>query len=114
MGAFLILFPNLLLERLGEPSSPIIIGIIRGAGAATVPYASLYILLAAKPSEHYWAGYIIGLANGLAILVDLFSLFRAEYSPIQSLIDLPVEMISLFVIISLTLKLRHNPAGISL
>jgi hypothetical protein len=100
MGAFLIIFPQLLLEKLGQPATPAIVGILRGAGGATIPYALLYILLAAKPAERQWVGYVILLANGLAIILDLISLFLAEYTPMQSLIDLPIEILSLIVILA--------------
>jgi hypothetical protein len=104
MGAFLILFPILLLDRLGQPATPAVVGMIRGAGGATIPYALLYILLAVRPAERQWAGWVILLANGLAILLDLVSLFLAEYTPIQSLIDLPVEILSLIVILAFRRK----------
>jgi|WetSurMetagenome_2_1015567.scaffolds.fasta_scaffold725206_1 hypothetical protein len=100
MGAFLIIFPQLLLEKLGQPVTPAVVGILRGAGGATIPYTLLYILLAAKPAKCHWAGYVILLANGLAIILDLNSLFLAEYTIMQSLIDLPVEIMSLVVILA--------------
>ncbi len=100
MGTFLVLFPILLLDRLGQSATPAVVGMIRGAGGATIPYALLYLLLAAKPAERQWAGWVILLANGLAILLDLVSIFLAEYTPIQSLIDLPVEILSLIVILA--------------
>jgi len=100
MGSFLILFPNLLLDRLSQQVTPAIVGIIRGAGGATVPYALLYILLAAKPAERQWASYVILFANGLAVILDLVSLFIVEYTLMQSIIDLPVEILSFVVIIT--------------
>ena len=104
MGALLVFFPQLLLERLGQPATPAIVGILRGAGGATIPYTLLYILFATKPGERQWIGYVILLANGLAIILDLFSLFRAEYTPMQSLIDLPVEILSFVVIFAFRRK----------
>ena len=99
MGAFLALFPNLLLTGLGQNTNPAIIGIVRGAGGATIPYALLYIFLAIKPEETKWVKYPILLANGLAIILDLSSIFFSEFTPMQAMIDLPVEVISLIIIL---------------
>jgi hypothetical protein len=99
MGAFLMLFPELLLRNMGGASNQTLIGMLRGAGGATIPYALLYILIAIKPKERQWAGSIILFANALAIGVDLLSVVLSEYTPMQAMIDLPVEAISLLVII---------------
>jgi hypothetical protein len=106
MGAFLVFFPELLLGRLGQPATPAVVGILRGAGGATMPYALLYLLLAAKPAERRWAGDVLVVANGLAILLDLLSVLLAEYTPMQSLLDLPVEVLSLVTILAFRGRFR--------
>jgi len=78
MGLFLLLFPGLLLQGLGVLSSQTLIGIIRGTGGATVPYAFLYLLIAVKPMERQWAVWVILFANCLAVLADLSSILLSE------------------------------------
>ncbi len=106
MGAFLVFFPELLLGRLGQPATPAVVGILRGAGGATMPYALLYLLLAAKPAERRWAGDVLVVANALAVLLDLLSVLLAEYTPMQSLLDLPVEVLSLVTILAFRGRFR--------
>jgi hypothetical protein len=65
MGAFLMLFPDLLLRNLGGVSNQTIIGMCRGTGGATIPYALLYILIAIKPKERQWASSVILFANSI-------------------------------------------------
>jgi len=108
MGAFLALFPNLLLTGLNQNANSAILGIIRGAGGATIPYALLYIFLAIKPEESKGVKYSILLANVLAIILDLSSIFFSEFTPMQAMIDLPVEVISLTIIIVFHNKLNIN------
>lgn len=98
MGALLILAPHLVTRPAGE-LSPVITGMLRGAGGSIVPYSLLYIYVARRPRERLWGMYVIGFANALAIILDLTSVYLAEYTPGQALIDIPVEAISLVAIV---------------
>jgi hypothetical protein len=100
MGVMLALFPYLLVKNVaGGEISPVFIGMLRGAGGSIIPYSFIYVLIALKPVERRWAAYIIALANGIAILMDFTSVLIGEYKFIYAMFDVPIEMLSLLVII---------------
>jgi len=100
MGVMLVLFPHLLVKNVaGGDISPVIIGMLRGAGGAVIPYSFFYILIALKPMERRWAAYIIALANGIAIFLDFKSVLIGEYKFIYAMFDVPIEMLSVLIII---------------
>jgi hypothetical protein len=55
-----------------------------------------------------WAVYVIGLANVLAIAVDLFSVRLGEYSLSNAMIDIPVEVLSLLAILLFQWQIRRH------
>ncbi|OQX54916.1 MAG: hypothetical protein B5M54_04255 [Candidatus Aminicenantes bacterium 4484_214] len=77
----------------------IIIGMLRGAGGSIIPYALIYIFVALKPQENRRLAYVIVLANGLAIILDLVSVYLGEYLLVYAMIDLPFELASLLTIV---------------
>ncbi len=100
MGVMLILFPHLLVKNAaGGDISPVIIGMLRGAGGAIIPFSFFYILIALKPVERRWAAYIIALANGIAIVLDFTSVLIGEYKFIYAMFDVPIELLSVLIII---------------
>ena len=98
MGLMLILFPQVLTRGAGEQHG-IILGILRGAGGSVIPYSLMYILVAMKPLEGRWIAFIIACANVLAIILDFASVFLKEYKISYAMIDIPFELVSLFVLI---------------
>jgi len=100
MGASLIFLPELLLKGISDtPINPTIIGMLRGAGGAIIPYSLLYIFIALDPFQKLWAIYVVLFANISAILLDLGSVIIGEYNILNAMIDLPVETISVTGII---------------
>jgi hypothetical protein len=109
MGAGLVLFPRLLvLGAAGTDVHPTIIGMLRGSGGAVIPYSLLYFLTARKPGFSGWGLYVIAVANILAIILDLISVFLGEYGLGYAMIDLPVELISLTGISIIWLKVKKE------
>ena len=106
MGAALIAVPHLVTHVAGR-QSPIILGMLRGAGGSIVPYSLLYVLAANRPLQRRWAVYIIALANLIAIALDLISVFLGEYLFQYALLDIPIEVLSLFAIV-LFIRRRKN------
>ena len=99
MGVMLALFPHFLVRNVaGGEISPVITGMLRGAGASIIPYSFLYIFIALKPMERRWASYIIALANILAIILDFTSVLIGEYRFSYAMMDVPVELLSLLMI----------------
>jgi hypothetical protein len=72
---------------------------LRGAGGSIIPYSLIYVLIALKPVERRWAAYIIALANGIAIILDFTSVLIGEYKFVYAMFDVPIEVLSLLVII---------------
>ena len=100
MGVMLVLFPHLLVKNAaGGEINPVLIGILRGAGGSIIPYSFLYVLIARRPMERRWAAYIIALANTIAVVLDFTSVLIGEYKFIYAMFDVPVEVLSLLVII---------------
>ncbi len=100
MGAMLVFFPHFLVRNVtGGEISPVIIGMLRGAGGSIIPYSFLYIFIAIKPLERRWAAYIIALANLIAIILDFTSVLIWEYKFSYAMVDVPVELLSLMMIV---------------
>jgi hypothetical protein len=100
MGVMLVLLPHLLVRNVvGGEISPVFIGMLRGAGGSIIPYSLIYVLIALKPVERRWAAYIIALANGIAIILDFTSVLIGEYKFVYAMFDVPIEVLSLLVII---------------
>jgi hypothetical protein len=100
MGAMLVFFPHFLMRNAaGGEISPVIIGMLRGAGGSIIPYSFLYIFIALKPMERRWAAYIIALANLIAIILDFTSVLIGEYKFSYAMVDVPVELLSLLMIV---------------
>ncbi len=94
------MFPHLLVKNAaGGDISPVIIGMLRGTGGAIIPFSFFYILIALKPVERRWAAYIIALANGIAIVLDFTSVLIGEYKFIYAMFDVPIELLSVLIII---------------
>ncbi|RPI00341.1 MAG: hypothetical protein EHM72_09505 [Calditrichaeota bacterium] len=98
MGLALILFPQFLTRAAGEPSGRIL-GMLRGAGGSIIPYSLMYILVAIKPLERRGFALIIACANILAVIIDFTSVYLKEYQISQAMIDVPFELLSLFVLV---------------
>jgi len=98
MGLMLVLFPQVLTRVAGEQHG-ITLGMLRGAGGSIIPYSFMYILVAIKPLEARWIAIIIGCANVLAIILDFTSVILKEYQISYAMIDVPFELISLFIIV---------------
>jgi Na+/H+ antiporter NhaA len=98
MGLALILFPQFLTRAVGEPPGRIL-GMLRGAGGSIIPYSLMYILVAMKPFERRGFALIIACANILAVIIDFTSVYLKEYQISQAMIDVPFELLSLFVLV---------------
>ena len=109
MGALLIFAPEMATRTAGE-QNPLVTGMLRGAGGSIVPYSLLYIYVARKPRERLWGMYVIGLANVLAIILDLTSIYLAEYTPRHAMMDIPVEALSLVAILVFQVRARRRSA----
>ena len=107
MGALLLIAPHVVTNSAG-PQHPLVLGMLRGAGGSIIPYSLLYFYVARKPRGRLWATYVIGLANVLAIAVDLFSVHLGEYSLSNAMIDVPVEALSLFAILLFQWQVRRQ------
>jgi hypothetical protein len=111
MGIGLIFIPGLITTGInGTPVNPAITGMLRGAGGSIIPYSLLYILIALDPFRKSWALYVIIFANISAILLDIASVVTREYSILNAMIDLPVELLSLAGII-LVFRNKKSDSG---
>ena len=108
MGLVLILFPQQMLTEIAGKQDPHVLGMLRGAGGATIPYTIMYILVALKPLEFRWIANIIAIANILAIILDFASVIIEEYTLIQAMYDVPFEFLSLVTIIVFYSKARFK------
>jgi hypothetical protein len=107
MGSTLIFLPGFLIKGFSNTEvNPIIIGMLRGAGGAIIPYSLLYILIALNPFNRQWALSFILLANVIAIILDFGSLLLGEYKLSYAMIDLPVELASIIGIIIIWIKIK--------
>ena len=100
MGLALMLFPGFIC-RIAGPQDPIILGMLRGAGGSIIPYALLYVLVARSPLTRRWAVVVIAVANIAAIALDSISVYLGEYRLAHAMFDIPVEVLSLLLMILL-------------
>jgi hypothetical protein len=109
MGIGLAMFPRLLVKGLAVvDTNPAIIGMLRGAGGAIIPYSLIYILVAREPLLRRWGLLVIAMANVIAIALDLGSVFMQEYTLAYAMMDLPVELLSLAGAIMVWIKIREK------
>ena len=107
MGSALIFLPGFLIKGFSNTEvNPIIIGMLRGAGGAIIPYSLFYILIALNPFNRQWALSFILLAHVSAIILDIGSLLLGEYKLSYAMIDLPVEFASIIGIIIIWFKIK--------
>ena len=96
MGIGLVVFPRFLVQGVaGVEVHPALIGMLRGAGGAIIPYSLLYFYTAGKPLERKWGLRVIAMANVLAIILDMGSVLLDEYKLSYAMMDIPVEVLSL-------------------
>jgi hypothetical protein len=107
MGLALVLAPGF-ITRVAGPQPPVILGMLRGAGGSIVPYALLYVAIARSPQAHRWAIRVVAVANVMAISLDMLSVHLGEYQLSHAMFDLPVEALSLLVML---LLLRRGEDG---
>jgi len=109
MGTGLIFFPRYLINGLSESdASPVIIGMLRGAGGSILPYSLLYILILRNPFNRLWALSIIFLANVIAITLDLGSVILEEYKLTYAMIDIPIEVMSIIAVVIIWMKTKNH------
>ncbi len=100
MGLVLFSFPGIIFGKIiSEENLPIVSGMLKGAGVATLPYVVLYYLFIIEPRRNLWAGLTIVIANIFAVMVNFYSLVQREYEIIHPLVDLPMEVISIFAVL---------------
>ncbi len=107
MGMLMMVFPELATKNAGV-QHPMILGILRGIGGSILGSTVFYILIALKPFERRWAAVVIALANVLAIVLDLTSVYLGEFTLAHAMIDSPIETLSLFTIARFYLANRHR------
>lgn len=103
MGLALMLFPEF-ISRIAGPQDPVILGMLRGAGGSIVPYALLYLYVARSPLNKRWAVIVIAMANSVAIVLDFISVYLGEYQLSYAMMDIPVEALSLLMMVFFLLK----------
>jgi hypothetical protein len=103
MGLALMLFPEF-ISRIAGPQDPVILGMLRGAGGSIVPYALLYLYVARSPLKKRWAVIVITMANSIAIVLDFISVYLGEYQLSYAMMDVPVEALSLLMMVLFLLK----------
>jgi hypothetical protein len=85
MGVGLMLFPAF-VARVAGPQNPIILGMLRGAGGSIVPYALLYVIVARSPISRRWGVAVIAVANTVAIVLDVASVYRVPHAPFEAVV----------------------------
>jgi hypothetical protein len=110
MGFALILFPAL-ITRIAGPQDPVILGMLRGAGGSIIPYSLLYIFVARSPLTRRWAVVVIAVANIAAIILDFLSVYLHEYRLSYAMFDVPIEVLSLLLMILLLVKSSDQHQG---
>ena len=113
MGFALILFPAF-ISRIAGSQDPIILGMLRGAGGSIIPYSLLYILVARFPLKMRWAVAVIAIANIAAILLDFLSVFLGEYRLSYAMVDVPIEVISLLMMVLFLVRYSDNSRRVDL
>ena len=99
---------GILICTFAGAQNPLILGMLRGAGGGIIPYSLLYVYVARKPLERLWAAYVIGLANILAIAIDLTSVYLKEYLLSHAMFDVPIEALSLIAILMFQWRSRRR------
>ncbi|MEA3478959.1 MAG: hypothetical protein U9R60_12310 [Bacteroidota bacterium] len=107
MGLSLMLFPAFITRIVG-PQDPIILGMLRGAGGSIIPYSLLYVLVGISPFNRRWAVVVIAITNILAIVLDFLSVYLGEYLLSYAMIDVPIEILSLLMMVLFLVKLSYN------
>ncbi len=103
MGLALMLFPAF-ISRIAGPQDPIVLGMLRGAGGSIIPYSLFYVFVARSPFTRRWAVVVIAVANILAIALDMLSVHLGEYRLSYAMIDVPMEVLSLILMLLLLVK----------
>jgi len=98
MGILMMVFPELATKNAGA-QHPMILGMIRGSGGMIIGSTLFYIFIAIKPFERRWAAFIAAFGNVLAIVLDVLSVSLGEYQTNHAMIDIPVESVSLLIIV---------------
>ncbi len=107
MGLGMVFFPRLLVQGVaGTEVNSTIIGMLRGAGGAIIPYTLLYWFVAKDPLTRGWALWIIAVANIIAGILDITSVVLNEYKLSYAMMDLPVEVLSLVAIVMLLVNAK--------
>jgi hypothetical protein len=102
-----MLFPAF-ISRIAGPQDPIILGMLRGAGGSIIPYSLLYVIVARSPLRRRWAATVIAVANMAAIVLDFLSVYLGEYRLSYAMFDVPVEVLSLLLMILLLVKIADR------
>jgi len=113
MGISLIFLPNIILKGFSHGDiNQTIVGMLRGAGGAILPYSLLYIMFVLDPHNRQWVLYVILVANIIAIILDFVSFIISEYKFSNAMIDLPFEVLSIIgiVLFFLTIKITKRSA----
>jgi len=98
-----MIFPAF-ISRIAGPQDPVILGMLRGAGGSIIPYSLLYLFVARSPFNKRWAVIIIAMANIVAIVLDFLSVHLGEYRFSFAMFDVPVELISLLMMVLFLVK----------
>lgn len=107
MGLALMIFPAF-ISRIAGTQDPIILGMLRGAGGSIIPYSLLYIFVARYPLNKRWAVIVIAMANIVAIVLDFLSVYLGEYRLSYAMIDIPIEVISILMMVLFLVKLSDK------
>lgn len=107
MGLALILFPTF-ISRIAGTQDPIILGMLRGAGGSIIPYSILYIIVARSPLNKRWGVIVIAVANIAAIVLDFLSVLLREYQLSYAMIDVPIEVISLLMMVLFLIQFSED------
>jgi len=111
MGFALMLFPAF-ITRITGPQDPIILGMLRGSGGSIIPYSILYLIVAMAPFSRRWAIIVIALANIVAIILDFLSVFLGEYLISYAMFDVPIELLSLLMMVLALVKFSYYNQGV--
>ena len=98
MAFALMLFPAI-ITRIAGPQDPVILGMLRGAGGSIIPYSLLYLLAAMSPHKRRGVLIVIAVANIVAVILDFLSVFLGEYLLSYAMIDVPIELLSLLMMV---------------
>jgi hypothetical protein len=99
MGLLLLVFPQLAIKNTGV-QNPTILGILRGTGGSVLFSSVWYIMIAQKPIERRLIAFIMAVANIWAVVLDLITVALREFTMSHAMIDIPVELLSFFAIVT--------------